>query len=76
MSLFSASQIERGLLGSISNYFGTVETNDYGIIHLHYLVWLKDVLRLAMLQMQFQSNDELSQNLFSFLKCIIKYSAS
>ena len=29
-----------GLLGPVSTYFGTVETNGRGILHLHCLVWL------------------------------------
>ncbi len=34
MFLFSTGQIERGLLGPISNYFGTIETNGCGMLHL------------------------------------------
>ncbi len=52
MSLFGVGQTERGLLGPISNYFGTVETNGRGMLHLHCLVWLKGVLHLAMLRTQ------------------------
>ncbi len=76
MSLFGASQIERGFLEPISNYFGTVETNGRGILHLHYLVWLKGVSHLATLRTQLQSNNEFRQKLLSFLEHIIKCSAS
>ncbi len=76
MSLFGAGQTERGLLGPISNYFGTVETNDRGMLHLHCLVWLKGVSHLATLRMQLQSNDEFHQKFLSFLKHIIKCLAS
>ena len=38
MSLFSASQIKRGLLGPISNYFGIVEINNYGMFYLYCFV--------------------------------------
>ena len=50
--LFAAGQIERGLLGPISNYFATIKTNGRGMLHLHYLVWLKGVSYLATLQFQ------------------------
>lgn len=38
MSLLTASQLERGLLGPISNYFATIEINGRGMLYLHYLV--------------------------------------
>ncbi len=76
MSLFGAGQTKGGLLGPISNYFGIVETNGRGILHLHCLVWLKGVSHLAMLRMQLQSNDEFRQKLLLFLEHIIKYLAS
>ncbi len=58
MSLFGAGQTEGGLLGSISNYFSTVKANGRGMLHLHYLIWLKGVSHLATLRTQLQSNDE------------------
>ncbi len=61
MSLFGVGQSKRGLLGPILNYFGIVETNSHRILYLHYLVWLKGVLHLAILQTQLQSNDEFCQ---------------
>jgi hypothetical protein len=30
---------ETGILGDISNYFGVVESNGRGMLHLHALVW-------------------------------------
>lgn len=38
ISLFGTSQIEGGLLGPISNYFGIVEINRHRILYLHYLI--------------------------------------
>ncbi len=52
MSLFGAGQTKRRLLRSISNYFGIIEINSYGMLHLYYLVWLKGVSYLATLQTQ------------------------
>lgn len=50
--LFGADQSKKGLLGPIFYYFGTVKINNHRMLHLHYLVWLKNMLYLAILQMQ------------------------
>lgn len=70
-----AKQKKRLLTKPISNDLSTVETNNYGILHLYCLLWLKSVLHLAMLQMQIQSNDEFFQKFLLFSEHIIKYSA-
>ena len=31
-----------GILGRVSAYFGTVESQGRGTLHLHLIVWLKD----------------------------------
>lgn len=74
--LFGASQTKKEFLGLLSSYFNTVKTNGYEMLYLHYLIWLQGILHLVTLQTQIQSNDEFCQKLFSFLKHIIKYSAS
>ena len=76
MSLLGVGQTEEGLLRSIFNYFGTIETNGCGMLHLYCLVWLKRVLYLVTLQTELQSNNELHQKLFLFLEHIIKCLAS
>ncbi len=48
--LFDVGQTERGLLGPVSNYFGTIETKGYRMLPLYCLVWLKSVSYLATLQ--------------------------
>ena len=32
---------EPGIFGDVSNYFGVVETNGHGMLHLHTLIWLR-----------------------------------
>lgn len=76
MSLFSASQTKKELLGPILNYFGTIKTNSREMLHLYCLVLLKDILHLPTLQTQIQSNDKFCQKLLSFLERIIKCSGS
>ena len=48
--LLAAGSKDGGLLGPISTYFGTVETNGRGILHLHYLVWLCDTFHISQLR--------------------------
>ncbi len=76
MFLFGAGQTAGGLFGPILNYFATVETNGHGMLHLHYLEWLRGVLHLVTLRSQIQSNVEFRQRLLSFLEHIIKCSTS
>lgn len=45
--LLAAKSRESGLFGPMSTYFGTVETNGRGMLHLHYLVWLKDMTNFS-----------------------------
>lgn len=75
MSLLAAGHLEGGLLGPISNYFATVETNGRDMLHLHCLIWLRGVSHLATLRSQIQDNDEFRQTLLSFLEHVIKCSA-
>lgn len=39
--LFAAKSNETRVLSNVSNYFGVVETNSQGMLHLHVLVWLR-----------------------------------
>ena len=45
--LLAAGSSEGGLFGPVSTYFGTVETNGRGMLHLHCLVWLKGMTNLS-----------------------------
>lgn len=38
LSLFISEYCDRGLLRTISTYFGIVEINSYNMFHLHYLL--------------------------------------
>lgn len=45
------------------------------MLYFYYLIWLKDILYLAILQSQIQNNIEIGYNLYLFSKHIIKYLA-
>ena len=52
MSLLAASEVEKGLLRVISNYFAIIKTNRREMLHLHCFVWLKKTLHLTSLRSQ------------------------
>lgn len=60
--------------GANIKLFATIERNNYKMLYLHCLVWLKNISYLAILQSQIQSNIKFCQKLFLFLKHIIKCS--
>ena len=63
-----------GLLGHVSTYFGTVETNGRGMLHLHCLVWLKGFYHLAALRKQLFSEPGFKHRMASYLDNIVKCS--
>lgn len=48
--LLAANIKEDGLFGPILTYFDAVKTNGWGILHLHYLIWLTEASHFAILQ--------------------------
>ncbi|WP_375449088.1 hypothetical protein [uncultured Nostoc sp.] len=45
--LLAAGSKDGWLLGPVSTYFGTVETNGRGMLHLHCLVWLRGAFHIS-----------------------------
>lgn len=45
--LLTAEFREGGFFGPVSTYFGTIETNGRGMLHLHCLIWLKSMTNLS-----------------------------
>ncbi len=72
--LLAAGSKNGGLLSPISTYFGTVETNGRGILHLHCLVWLCDAFYITQLREQLQADSEYTAHVVEFLDRIIKCS--
>ncbi len=63
----------RGLFGPVSAYFGTVETNGRGMLHLHCLVWLKRMASFSDLCRKIADKDGFKIRLLSFLDQVIRY---
>ena len=60
-----------GVLGPAQAYFGTVENQGRGSLHLHLLVWLRHDFTPAQLKEKIQDED-FRQNLLRYLEDIIK----
>jgi hypothetical protein len=51
---------EESVFGRISQYFGAVETNERGALHLHGLLWLHGNLHLSAIIRDVRDGDQLS----------------
>lgn len=67
--------VEKGVLGPIKAYFGTVENQGRGSLHLHILMWLDHDLTPAQLKESVHS-EEFRNGLLSYLDDIIKQDLS
>ena len=63
-----------GLPGPVSTYFGKVETNGRGILHLHCLVWLRGAFHLLKIRNQLCSDPEYAARMANFTDNIIRCS--
>jgi hypothetical protein len=73
-ALLNASSNQAGILGQISNYFGMVETNGRGMLHLHGLIWLLGNLEFPNLRERLQSDPDFADDMINYLNSIIKCS--
>jgi hypothetical protein len=60
-----------GVLGPIKAYFGTVESQGRGSLHLHLLIWLNHDFTPSQLREQIQ-NDDFRAKLLKYLEDIVK----
>ncbi|CAF3344902.1 unnamed protein product, partial [Rotaria socialis] len=63
--------VEKGVLGPIKAYFGTVENQGRGSLHLHILMWLDHDLTPSQLK-ESVKNEEFRNGLLGYLEDIIK----
>ncbi len=74
--LLAAGSIEGELFGPVSTYFGIVETNGRGMLHLHCLVWLTRMTNLSNFRQRICGNPSYLGRLLHFLDHIITTSLS
>jgi hypothetical protein len=55
-ALLAAGKGRTGIFGEVSNYFGVVETNGRGMLHLHSLIWLTGNLEFFTLRDRLQGD--------------------
>ncbi|CAF1498697.1 unnamed protein product [Adineta steineri] len=60
-----------GVVGPVKAYFGTVESQGRGSLHLHLLIWLNHVLKPADMKNKIQ-DASFRENLIAYLEDIIK----
>ncbi|CAF1442322.1 unnamed protein product [Adineta steineri] len=60
-----------GVVGSVKAYFGTVESQGRGSLHLHLLIWLNHDLKPADMKNKLQ-DPSFRENLIAYLEDIIK----
>jgi len=73
-ALLGADTGRAGILGQVSNYFGVVETNGRGMLHLHCLVWLAGNLEFRYLRERLQNDTIFADKMIRYLKSVIKCS--
>ena len=62
---------EIGILGEVSTYFGAVETNGRGMLHLHCLVWLAGNLDFFDLRSKMLDDPEFASQMIDYLDSVI-----
>jgi hypothetical protein len=67
--------VEKGVLGPIKAYFGTVENQGRGSLHLHILLWIDHDLTPLQLK-ELVQNEEFRNGLLNYLEDIIKQDLS
>lgn len=72
--LLGGKPSKAGVLGDISNYFGVVESNGRGMLHLHALVWVRGNLGFAQLRDRVLADDAFANRLICFLESVIMHS--
>ena len=60
-----------GIFGEVSSYFGVVETNGRGMLHLHCLVWLAGNLDFFDLRGKILNDPEFAHQMIHYLESII-----
>ncbi|KAJ5613433.1 hypothetical protein N7510_006627 [Penicillium lagena] len=73
-SLLSSKTADIRILRDVSNYFGVVESNRRGMLHLHILVWVRGNLSLIQLRDYILVDGDFANRIISFLEAIVMHS--
>lgn len=72
--LLGSKSTDIGILGDVSNYFGVVESNGRGMLHLHTLVWIRGNLDFIRLRDRILADGDFAHRMIAFLEAIVKHS--
>jgi hypothetical protein len=72
--LLGGKPAELGIFGDVSNYFGVVESNGRGMLHLHTLVWLRGNLGFSQLRDRILTDRDFAGRMIVYLESIIVHS--
>ena len=62
----------KGLLGKCNAFYGTVETQGRGTLHIHMLIWLEGHLSPQALRDKMATSEEFTKKMFRWLEAVIK----
>jgi hypothetical protein len=65
---------ETGILSDISNYFGVVESNGHGMLHLHALVWAQGNLDFIHLHDRILTDGLFATRMIQYLESVVRHS--
>ncbi|KAJ7128756.1 hypothetical protein C8R43DRAFT_897117 [Mycena crocata] len=63
---------KQGVFGRVKHYYGVVEAQIRGSLHLHILIWLEGALSPKLLQEKVNENEEFKLRLFSWMESVRK----
>lgn len=64
--------VKRGVFGRVKHYYGVIEAQNRGSLHLHILIWLEGALSPRLIQERAGIDAEFKQRLFAWLDSIFK----
>lgn len=64
--LLGSKPADMGILGDVSNYFGVVESNGRGMLHLHTLVWMRGNLGFNQLRDRILADSHFADRMIKF----------
>ena len=70
-ALICPGEGEFGIFGDVSTYFGAVETNGRGMLHLHCLIWVTGNLDFFNLREKMLNDPEFAHQMMDYLDSII-----
>jgi hypothetical protein len=73
-NLLATGSGETGILGDLSNYFGVVETNGRGMLHLHTLIWVRGNHGFMTLRDRLLRDSHFATRMIHYLETIVMQS--